>query len=251
MTERDEDPKLSQRYRDLPREEPSEGIDAAILAAARRAVGARPAPLVVPAGRRRWYFPLAAAAVILLSATVVFRIWYEAPGIDGGAPAPAAPAPEREKAAVPTPAVRDGTKVGERPDASRLGAASRVEPAKTAPARAFAPEPKKQEVPAPRPVPQSAVADAVGSAPSSAEVAARAPAAPAEPKPAPMLERRAMGKLAQEAGRDRAIEDSPERWLERIAELRRQQRDDEADRQLAEFRKRYPDYKIPDSALRR
>ena len=38
---------------------------------------------------------------------------------------------------------------------------------------------------------------------------------------------------------------SPERELERIAELRAQGRHDEADKALAEFRKRYPDYRIP------
>jgi hypothetical protein len=38
---------------------------------------------------------------------------------------------------------------------------------------------------------------------------------------------------------------SPERELERIAELRAQGRHDDADKALAEFRKRYPDYRIP------
>jgi len=46
---------ISQRYRELPREEPPRHLDDAILAAARRAAETRPAPLVVPTGRRRWY----------------------------------------------------------------------------------------------------------------------------------------------------------------------------------------------------
>ena len=37
---------------------------------------------------------------------------------------------------------------------------------------------------------------------------------------------------------------SPEQWLQGIADLRRQARHDEADKALAEFRKRYPDYRI-------
>jgi hypothetical protein len=41
----------------------------------------------------------------------------------------------------------------------------------------------------------------------------------------------------------------PERWLERIAELRKQGMHDEADKALEEFRKRYPDYRIPESML--
>jgi hypothetical protein len=38
--------------------------------------------------------------------------------------------------------------------------------------------------------------------------------------------------------------DTPDGELERIARLRRQGRDDDADKALAEFRKRYPDYQI-------
>ena len=38
---------------------------------------------------------------------------------------------------------------------------------------------------------------------------------------------------------------TPERELERIADLRAQGRHDEADKALTEFRKRYPDYRIP------
>jgi len=37
---------------------------------------------------------------------------------------------------------------------------------------------------------------------------------------------------------------TPERELERIAALRAQGRDEEADKALAEFRKRYPDYQM-------
>jgi TolA-binding protein len=40
--------------------------------------------------------------------------------------------------------------------------------------------------------------------------------------------------------------ESPEAWLERIAGLRKQGKDDEADKALAEFRKRYPDYRLSD-----
>ena len=44
--------------------------------------------------------------------------------------------------------------------------------------------------------------------------------------------------------------ESPERWLERIVQLRKEGRHDEAEKQLAEFRKRYPDYKVPETALK-
>jgi TolA-binding protein len=42
---------------------------------------------------------------------------------------------------------------------------------------------------------------------------------------------------------------TPERELERIAALRKAGKHDEADKALAEFRKRYPDYKIPEAML--
>lgn len=43
-----------------------------------------------------------------------------------------------------------------------------------------------------------------------------------------------------------AMQASPERWLERIADLRKQGRHEEADKALAEFRQSYPGYAIPD-----
>jgi hypothetical protein len=46
-------------------------------------------------------------------------------------------------------------------------------------------------------------------------------------------------------------EESPEPWLERIAQLRQQGKHDEADKALAEFRKRYPEFKIPPAMLER
>ena len=42
---------------------------------------------------------------------------------------------------------------------------------------------------------------------------------------------------------------SPEQWLQGIADLRRQGRHEEADKSLAEFRKRFPDYRISKEVL--
>jgi len=38
--------------------------------------------------------------------------------------------------------------------------------------------------------------------------------------------------------------ENPERWLERIAELRSRGKHEEADKQLAEFRRVYPNYRL-------
>jgi hypothetical protein len=73
---------------------------------------------------------------------------------------------------------------------------------------------------------------------AAAESTANLPAAPAAaPTPAP-------AKAA-------AAEPTPERELERIADLRRQERHEEADKALAEFRKRHPDYRISGAMLER
>ncbi|HMH17601.1 MAG TPA: hypothetical protein VK572_05575 [Burkholderiales bacterium] len=41
-------------------------------------------------------------------------------------------------------------------------------------------------------------------------------------------------------------ERTPEKWLEDIRQLRAQGKTAEAERELAEFRKRYPDYRLPE-----
>src|SRR3954469_15442227 len=81
------DPQVSKAYRDLGAEEPPRALDDKILAASRRAAESRPAPLVVPTGRR-WYFPLAAAAVIRLAVAGTLQRESQRPtnDLDAGAP---------------------------------------------------------------------------------------------------------------------------------------------------------------------
>ncbi|MEA3192275.1 MAG: hypothetical protein QOD26_608 [Betaproteobacteria bacterium] len=213
-----DDSKLSQRYRELPREEPPRALDDAILAASRRAVEARPAPLVVPTGRRRWYFPVAAAAVIVLAVAVVVHVEREQPDTEILAPS---------------------TTVLETPPAPAAQEPKVEEPKAEAPKRL-----RKQASPGFTPDPR---ADSAASAP-----AAPAPAAP----PAAQAERNeAMGAVAgaRESSRDErrsaqmarsSVAPSPEAELERIARLRAAGRHEEADKALAEFRKRYPDYRL-------
>ena len=77
---------------------------------------------------------------------------------------------------------------------------------------------------------RSMAENSAGSAPAASQ---NVPAAP-QAKPAPMQ---------AQADRDLA----PDKWLERIEELRKQGRIDEARASLAEFRKRYPDFKLPET----
>jgi hypothetical protein len=217
----DED-KVSRRYRELPREEPPRHVDEAILAAARRAVEARPAPLVPPAGRRRWYFPLAAAAIIVLAVAVTMHVERERPDLEiAVAPVTApAPAPQQLPEAAPAQALE-----------KRKALVSDAQPPAAAPA--VPPPTQLQEKPARRDE------ETVRS-----EVASRAPLRP-EGTSALKTQRAAADALGGVAA------ESPEQWLERIAELRRQGRHEEADKALAEFRRAYPDYRIPEATLER
>lgn len=87
----------------------------------------------------------------------------------------------------------------------------------------------------------AAPASAPPPAPSAAGNVMRAPASDAKLRESAARPAARAGRLSRQS-----VEASPERWLEQIAELRREGRDDEADRQLAEFHRRFPDYRIPE-----
>ena len=210
-----EDKKISERYRELGAEEPPRHVDEAILAASRRAVHVRPAPLVPPTGRRRWYFPVAAAAIIMLSVAVTWHMQVDE-GPDPNGYIASAPAPAEQHAAQPM--------------AEQKQKLERQAP--------FAASPS----PAPQVAPQAAPPVAA----SRMEERAResAPAAGARAPEAARADR-ALGKIGEQAT------EPPEKWLERIAALRKEGKHEEADKALEEFRKRYPDYRIPESALKK
>jgi len=206
-----DDPKLSQRYRELPREEPPRALDDAILAASRRAVQ-----------RRRWYVPLAAAAVITFAVAVTLHVQHDRPGEEIDAVSPAmqvqkAPQPEAPKAEAPRRAperLPQPFSSAERADSASAPAAA---PAPAAPAEAPAAQSAGKEV------------GELASAPTAGARASR------DERP------RAQSQMARAT-----IEQTPEAQLERIARLRAAGRHEEADRALAEFRKRYPDYRLSD-----
>ena len=196
------EPKVSQRYRELPGEEPSRELDQAILAAAHRAADRPHAPLVVPAGRHRWYYSLAAAAIVVLAVAVTVHIEHQQPDAELSVPAAPARIEEQGKPAPPPPAPTAQTR--------RDMAVARQERRP-----AYAPEPPPQQSTRGMADEQKAAKETI-----NAE-SARAPS-----------------PMAAQAPVD------PLRELERIAELRRQGRDEEADKALGEFRERYPDYQI-------
>jgi hypothetical protein len=195
------DPQVSRRYRELGSEEPPPALDQAILAASRQAV----------ASRRRWYVPLAAAAVALLAVGVALHVQREQP--------------DPETMTAPSEVKEEAPQRLRKQEAPReLRSEERPVPA---PEAKRAP-PMQDRQPAPAavpPIPQTA------------------------PAPQPKLEEAQPQAMERMLGR--AVQESPDKWLERIAELRRLERHDQADKALAEFRQRYPGYRIPQETLER
>lgn len=219
MSESERDPEVARRYRELEREEPPPALDAGIRAAARRETESRPAPLVAPPARRRWYVPLAAAAVIVLSVAVTLNLQRAEPDPELGLPDN--PPPRVEPAPVPKASA-----------APPMIDATRDVPAEPAVAPRRAREKRA-----------ASVTQAVPAAPDRST--AVAPSAPVESTGA---ERElARGSKLESAAKPADLESSPEAWLAHIVELRREGRHPQADESYAAFRRRYPEYRIPES----
>jgi hypothetical protein len=106
----------------------------------------------------------------------------------------------------------------------------------SAPAQLSQAQPPPMAQPAPKPTPR----------PEAKPVYAPPPAAQTMAKPesrenAPAAAADSLSKL------ERSTDLAPDKWLERIEELRKQGKLGEARASLAEFRKRYPDYRLPDA----
>lgn len=213
MTE-ERDEAVSRRYRELGAEEPPRALDDAILAAARR-----------PARNwsRRWSVPLSLAAVVVLSVTVTLNVQREAP--------------ERvtAEARKQTPKTVEPAAAPEAPRAPSQPDALRQKPF------AAAPPAVAEATPAP---PPGSPAPAIASR-AERDSAAGALSAPREAREDQAADRARVAPMAKRM----QVQETPEQELERIAQLRKGGQHDEADKALAEFRKRLPDYKIPDAML--
>jgi Meckel syndrome type 1 protein len=255
------DPRLSAAYRAADHPEPSPALDAAILDAARRTVA--------PARRRRfaWAVPMATTAVLVLGISLLFSLQREAPetlrevaplppqaGSEAAPPSPPAALADAVEQAAPAERAKPSDKA-EQPQAERRGV---VEPAPTAvpapPARAVvsreasapagaAPEPRPfpaESASVPQPVAVSPPPAAAKAAADQAErLEAAAPATARTPAPA-----FSPGMARLKAASPPA--DAPELWLQRIRQLLREGRMEEARKSLDELRKRHPDFLVPE-----
>jgi hypothetical protein len=274
----DADDKLSRRYREVSREEPPAHLDAAILAASRRAVGTGPG-----ARKPGWMVPASIAAVLVLGIGVSLRMQLEQPGIETSAPAasaeypvpaaadsaPATPVAEpnlRAPAPAPAPATPAAPPARAEPEAKRRAQAearreTQADAKPDAPAASRAIAPPVQQAPAGASAESALRKDAAppespgAAAPSSATTSAAAAPSPSIGA-APQAARRAkIEGYAADATQERAprpalgatANPDPVLELERIAKLRENAHHAEADRALEAFRRRHPDYRIPEA----
>ncbi len=258
----DSDDKLLQRYRALPREEPPRALDDTILAASRRAVAR-------PSASRRWAGPLSIAAVLVLAFGVTLEMQREEPGLAYKETAKPVPATAPVVPAAPTastdPLASESARVAEKPAAVEMRRTSppprQLPPAKKEaaplakeadrPPDAFATlPPQAQSMPAaPQFAPMEKARDAnVAPLPAASPPASAAMAAPrAKAMANPLGAKAEMADAAQAPVRTLAEPMEPERELERIAKLRDEGRNAEADKAIEEFKRKFPAFRIPDA----
>ena len=246
------DPALGQLLRRYGPDGPSMATDKAILAAAQ----AELAPPVTRRGWPRWHAPLAMAATLTLAVALSLTMDRQA-SITADTATPSVPSDPSA-----TPARTEASRTADAPSSSEASAKREAKTTTTTgrPVASSAPS-VSAEPPAPqakRPVP------ALASPPAANDMAnARGKESAKSAKIAPASrtgnERRAASKgsaptaapLAEHAPTADAMADqrmsTPEAWLEKIRRLKQTGRQEEATRQLAEFRRHYPDYPLPEN----
>jgi hypothetical protein len=239
------DNELSHIYKEGTWPEPSRQIDEAILSASRRAARARH-PFV-----RRWAPPLALAATVVLTVSLVLSVYQDqpqtvSPPIPDGRSAPSVPtaeAPAEKPKSVPAPQSAPA------PAPKPAPAAPAVALKKEAPQATRADQTRREIQENLRERYQSSPPQELQpeARPEPMRAPLRANEAPS-PSPAQSAPRAAVGGAegAISIRRTDVPERSPQAWLEDIRRLKAQGKPEEAGRELAEFRKRYPDYALPE-----
>jgi hypothetical protein len=234
---------LSGHYRAGSTEEPPAHLDAAILAAARREV--RRSRFA-----RNWHLPVSIAAVFVIGVSLALMT----SEIDDPLPPPDTSAGVSAGKSAQAVTARAMKQESQAPQVPRSGAEREVRPSRERSAR------RDRELD----VRQNSVAEHADSAAGVPSVAAPA-AAPAlrqfeaAAPPESVAEQKstvadsAQGRRATAALSKKAAPSSdapagaPEEWLKNIEDLLSNGKTTQAREQLAEFRKRYPDYRLPET----
>jgi len=236
----------------------------------------------------RWRVPLSIAATVLIAATLTLMVQEEERRPREEAPAPAtstdrmsAPAAKPEAArrdASPSSSGTSTTSMPQSPAVPLEEQRSSTRPSAPTPPQSLekrreqAVEAERNAAPTAPPsaaAPSGAAASAADGAASRAaqpaseavtalppKAAAPPPAmAPAAPEPAnrlsqPLSRDRELGDRPARAMRESPLARSPEEWIAEIRRLKAQGREADATAELAEFRRRYPDYVLPTDLAR-
>ncbi len=270
---------VSRRYREAAGEEPSARVDAAILEAARREAGR-------PASGRNWRTAAAIAAVLVIGVSVSLltregidplppldQSRRQADVAKPAAPslamksesAPAArldlrarPSRDRSERAVREAEVRPGEEaLANRSADAGLSSVPEVAAPAAPPAQQFDAPVATAQAPS-----RESPSDKLSAAKSGADGStAESSVAENAATQGSIREKKALADASEEVRRRAkslrkeesvvavapATRQSPEQWLRSIEDLIRNSRPADARLQLAEFRKRYPDYRLPDT----
>jgi len=272
------DEELSHIYRDAEGPRPPQRVDDNILAASQRVASTvrRPAAFGFS---RRWGTPVALAATVLVTFTLALMVFERQSGLDAIAPkAPGAVRPAKVSPAEATRASPAEPKrveaAGKSPPVEIQHAAPAAPIAQTAapldrakqrtvetalsgerratgrPARVPAIPPgveilRKSEEAKPLPDAQRVFEAQQPIRPAQAPAAAPAPGANTLRESASAVQG-TVSDLGSRVAVSEAKERTPEKWLADIRKLKTDGKATEAERELAEFKKRYPDYILPE-----
>ncbi len=220
------DSTLSKIYKGASSEAPRSELDATVLAKARRAAEAH---TLMRRRRRlqRWMIPTSLAAALILTIGLVTFMFEH-----GGAPlAPKESIEQRQRPAQLPKRELPPQQQQEVTRQPKSGSVNKLAPGTDA-------ETLRSDVATP---------SSAGS--QAAQPAASAPAGPARLKEETKREQPQVDKAdhtdkRMPTGAATETDLSPQEWLKRIAELRKQGRLSEAQASLAEFKRRYPDYPV-------
>ena len=247
------DDEVTKRYRGIAREEPSASMDAAILAASRRALA--------PSLSRRWGVPVSIAAVLVLTFGLTLEMRHEEPGIESSLPAtspeaappaqPAAPPAKDSLSGVPQAVTRpqELRKQRTREEIKPAIREQKIEqPAQEEPsAKRYGPA----AFPAAPPAPAAQSALPAAAAPAPQRMQSQDMNASPAPALAPRAKAAAGAALRMAPAQAESDSDAAVRELERIAALRAAGRDAEADKALDDFLRDHPGYRIPEAMWER